>query len=257
MTRLRDEAAAFALAWQFLTRVPLPFDPGFTPARMAASQAWLPAVGLLIGGIGAGAFLAADSILPTVPAVLISVTAVIAMTGAFHEDGLADTCDGIGGGTDRARRLAVMRDSRLGTYGASGLGLTLALKVSALAGLAADPEITATALVAGHGASRASAMLVVATAPYVREAGTGSFTADGLGRRGLALVGVATLLAALPLAAVAGPSTAAMAILGLAVGHILSRGLFQRQLGGYTGDCLGATQQISEVGLYLGVLAWI
>lgn len=255
--RARDEAAAFGLAWQFLTRVPLPLDPGFTPARMAASQAWLPVVGLLIGGIGAAAFLAAEWLLPVVPAVLLSMVATIALTGAFHEDGLADTCDGVGGGPDRARRLAIMRDSRLGTYGAAGLGLVLALKASALAGLAASPCIAAAALVAGHGASRASAMLVVATAPYVREEGTGKFTADGLGRRGRVLVGAAALAALTLLAAVTGPAGTVAGVAGLGLGHLLARGLYVRQLGGYTGDCLGATQQLSEVGLYLGLLAWL
>lgn len=254
MTRLRDEAAALALAWQFLTRVPLPRGVGFTPARMAASQGWLPAVGLAIGVVGAAVLLAAAAIFPPVPAVLLSMAATVALTGAFHEDGLADTCDGIGGGPDRARRLAIMRDSRLGTFGAVGLGLALALKASALAGLA--PGLAAAALVAGHGASRASAMLVVITSPYVRETGTGRFTAEGLGRRGLVLIGAAALAAGLVLGLAAGPAAILAALAGLAAGHLLARSLFERQIGGYTGDCLGATQQLGEVGLYLGLLAW-
>lgn len=252
--RLREEAAALAFAWQFLTRVPLPVAVRYTPGRLAASQAWLPAVGLLIGAIAAAVLLAASRILPPVPAVLLSMAATVALTGAFHEDGLADTCDGVGGGTDAARRLAIMRDSRLGTFGAVGLGLALALKASALASLA--PGLAAAALVAGHGASRASAMLVVMTSTYVRETGTARFTARGLGRRGPVLVGLAALAAAVILAAIAGPGPAVAGAAGLAAGHILARGLFERQLGGYTGDCLGATQQLSEVGLLLGVLAW-
>jgi len=254
MSRLRDEAAALALAWQFLTRVPLPREVGFTPARMAASQAWLPTVGLAIGGVGAAVLLAAAAVFPPVPAVLLAMAATVALTGAFHEDGLADTCDGIGGGPDRARRLAIMRDSRLGTYGAVGLGLTLALKASALAGLA--PGLAAAALVAGHGASRASAMLVVMSSPYVRETGTGRFTAEGLGRRRPILVGAAALVAALVLGLAAGPAATLAALAGLGLGHLLARSLFERQLGGYTGDCLGATQQLGEAGLYLGLLAW-
>lgn len=255
MSRLRAEAAAFALAWQFLTRVPLPVEVGFTPARMAASQAWLPVVGLAIGAVAAAVLLAAAAVLPPVPAVLLSMAATAALTGAFHEDGLADTCDGIGGGPDPARRLAIMRDSRIGTFGAVGLGLALALKASALAGLA--PGVAAVALVAGHGASRASAMLVVATSAYVHDAGTGRFTAEGLGARGLVLVGAAGLVAALVLGAAAGPAATATALAGLAAGHLLARSLFERQIGGYTGDGLGATQQLGEVGFYLGLLAWI
>ncbi|MFT3973857.1 MAG: adenosylcobinamide-GDP ribazoletransferase [Amaricoccus sp.] len=251
--RLAHEAAALALGWQFLTRVPLPVAVRFTPGRMAASQAWLPAIGLAIGAIGAAVLAAAAALLPIGPAVLLSMAATVALTGAFHEDGLADTCDGIGGGPDRAHRLAIMRDSRLGTYGAVGLGLVLALKATTLAGLAG---LAPAALVAGHGASRASAMLVVMTSAYVRETGTGRFTARGLGRRGPLLVGAATLAAAMILLATAGPGGAAAGLAGLALGHVLARGLFERQLGGYTGDCLGATQQLSELGLYLGLLAW-
>lgn len=253
--RIRDEAAALALAWQFLTRVPLPRAVGFTPARMAASQAWLPTVGLLVGAVGAIVLLAAARVLPPVPAVILSTAATVALTGAFHEDGLADTFDGVGAGPDRERRLAIMRDSRLGTYGSVGLGLVLALKVATLASLA--PPLAATALVAGHGASRASAMLVVATSRYVREAGAGGFTARGLGRRGLTLVGAAALAAVLLLDGTLGPGATLAGLSGLALGHLLARGLFERQLGGYTGDGLGATQQLSEVGLYLGIAAWL
>ncbi|MBB5220466.1 adenosylcobinamide-GDP ribazoletransferase [Amaricoccus macauensis] len=259
MSRLREEAAALALAWQFLTRVPLPVAVTYTPERMAASQAWLPAVGLGIGVIGAAVLVAAAVVLPAVPAVLLSIAATVALTGAFHEDGLADTFDGVGGGPDITRRLTIMKDSRIGTYGAVGLGLVLALKASSLAGLGpvGSPCLVAATLVAGHGASRASAMLVVMTSGYVRDDGTGKFTARGLGRRGVVLVGAVGLAALLILFAAAGAGAAAAGLAGLMAGHLLARSLFERQLGGYTGDCLGATQQLSEVGLYLGLLAWI
>lgn len=259
MSRWREEAAALAFAWQFLTRVPLPVAVRYTPGRMAASQAWLPAVGLAIGAIAAAVLLTAALVLPAVPAVLLSIAATAALTGAFHEDGLADTFDGIGGGPDRSRRLEIMQDSRIGTYGAVGLGLALALKASALAGLdpTGAPGRAAAALVAGHALSRASALLVVMTSAYVRERGTGRFTAAGLGRRGAALVAAAGLVALAVLAVGFGPGGAAAGVAGLGIGHLLARRLFERQLGGYTGDCLGATQQLSEVGLYLGLLAWV
>lgn len=254
MSRLRDEAAALALAWQFLTRVPLPVRAGYTPGRMAAAQAYMPIVGLAIGAVAATVLLAASRILPPVPAVLLSMAATAVLTGALHEDGLADTCDGAGGGADREKRLAIMRDSRLGTFGAVGLGLALALKASALSDL--GPGLAAAALVAAHGASRASALFVVMTSGYVRETGTGGFTANGLGARGRGFVCLAVFAAGLILAVAAGPGGAAAALAGLAAGHLLARAMFERQLGGYTGDCLGATQQLSEVGLYLGLLAW-
>jgi adenosylcobinamide-GDP ribazoletransferase len=197
--------------------------------------------------------LAAGAVLPEAPAVLLSMAATAALTGAFHEDGLADTLDGIGG-ADRARALEIMRDSRIGTFGTVGLGLTLALKAAALVAMPA--WIAAAALVAAHAASRLSALIVVATGQYLRPEGTGGFTADGLGTGDLLVGGGTGLLCLGLLGAAAGTGAAVAGLGGLAAGHLIARAVFERRLGGYTGDCLGATQQLSEAGLYLGVLAW-
>jgi adenosylcobinamide-GDP ribazoletransferase len=191
--RLRDEAAALLLAAQFLTRIPIR-NPDFTPARMAASPRYYPLVGVLVGALGAAVLLTAGAALPWTVAVLASTAATAVLTGALHEDGLADTFDGLGGATPE-RSLAIMRDSRLGTFGALALGLTLA-------------------------------------------AATGGLCLLGLG-------------------AIAGIAATAVAALGLAAGHALARSCFERRLGGYTGDCLGAVQQLSELGLYLGLVAWL
>jgi adenosylcobinamide-GDP ribazoletransferase len=253
-SRLREEARALALAGAFLTRLPIPLAPQATPRRLAAALRYLPLVGILIGATGALALLLAAQALPAVPAVLLSIAATVALTGALHEDGLADTLDGLGA-ADPDRALAIMRDSRLGTYGALGLGLTLAAKASALAAM--PVALAAAALVAGHAASRLSAVAVVATSRYARDAGTGGFTAAGVSRRALALatvVGAVALAAAVPFT---GPGAALAGIVGLVAGHLLARALFERRLGGYTGDCLGATQQLSEAGFYLGLLAWL
>lgn len=254
MSRVREEVAGFALAWQFLTRVPLPAPVGYSPARMAHAQRYLPAVGLLIGAAGAAVLALAATLLPAAPAVLMSMIATAALTGAFHEDGLADTLDGFGG-RDRARALEIMTDSRIGTFGAVGLGLVLALKATALVPM---PTATAAAaLVAGHAASRFSALVVVATSRYVRPAGTGAFTAQSLPAAGVAVAAAAALAGLGLLAAVTGAGAVLPALAGLAAGHVLARALFERRLGGYTGDCLGATQQLSEAGFYLGILAWL
>lgn len=251
--RLREAAAALALAWLFLTRIPLPRRVVATPRRLAASLGWFPAVGAVIGAVGAAVLLAAATALPTAPAVLLSVATTCLLTGALHEDGLADTCDGLGG-SDRDRTLAIMRDSRLGSYGALGLGLTLALKTTALAAIA--PGTAAAALVAGHAASRLSAVALIATSRYARAAGTAQFTAAGVGRRELALAGATGGLLLLAILPVAGAGAVVTGALGLVAGHASARALFERRLGGYTGDCLGATQQLSEAGFYLGLLAW-
>ncbi len=252
--RLREEARALALAWTFLTRVPLPVALRVSPQGLVAASRYLPLVGALIGAVGAAVLLLAAQVLPMPPAVILSIAATCLLTGALHEDGLADTFDGLGGG-DTEHALAIMRDSRVGTYGALALGLTVATKASALAAMPLAPA--AVALVAAHSTSRLSALAVIATSTYVRSSGTGRFTAGGLSRRALALA-IATAAVVLLLAALfVGPGAVLAGAVGLAAGHLLSRALFERRLGGYTGDCLGATQQLSEVGFYLGVLAWL
>lgn len=250
--RLREEGAILLVAMQFLTRLPVP-DRGWSPGRMAATPRWYPAVGLLVGAIAGLAYWAAARVFPPDLAALISTAAGLLATGCFHEDGFADTCDGLGGGATRARKLEIMRDSRLGTYGAAGLGLMLGAKVLSLAAL--PPAAVPLLLIAGHAASRASSVLVIATSRYLRDAGTGKPIASGIAAGGLAValatagLAVAALAAILPWPALLGGCA------GLALGHAVMRRAFERQLGGYTGDCLGAVQQTSELGFYLGVLA--
>jgi adenosylcobinamide-GDP ribazoletransferase len=249
--RLAEEAALALLAIQFITRLPVPAGV-HTPARMTASPRWYPAAGALVGGIAALAWWAAAAVFPPLLAALLAVAAGVLVTGALHEDGLADTCDGLGGATPE-RALAIMRDSRIGTYGVLGLGFVLGVKVLALGALpaAAVPLM----LIAGHTASRASMVLVLATGRYARADGAAAPVAGGVAPGGLAFAlgcGVVALLAlvlVLPSPAVAG------GLAGLVLAHALLRGWVGRRLGGYSGDTLGAVQQTGEVALYLGVLA--
>ena len=148
-----------------------------------------------------------------------------------------------------------MRDSRLGTYGAAGLGLMLAAKVVALA--AAPAALIPWLLVAAHAASRASAVLAAAGGSYVRDAGTAKPVAAGVGPGSLALALVTGTAAIGGLWFVTTPATMLAGLAGLAAGHLVMRGLYERKLGGYTGDCLGAVQQTSELGLYLGAVAML
>lgn len=247
--RRHEAAAALVLATGFLTRLPVPAVAA-TPPRLAASLRWYPLVGALVGTLAAGALLAAAALLPMPVAVVLALGFAILLTGALHEDGLADTFDGMGAATP-ARALEIMRDSRLGSYGALALGLTLALKATTLAAMPLG--LAAAALVTAHAGSRLSCLLVIATSRYLRPTGAGSFTAAGLGRGGLAL---AAITAAPTLALLPTPGLALAAVLGLAAGHLGARLAFERRLGGYTGDCLGATQQIGEAAVYLALLAW-
>jgi adenosylcobinamide-GDP ribazoletransferase len=251
--RLAEEWVVFLLALQFLTRLPLPADVGHTPARMAATPRWHPGVGVVVGMLSGAVFAGTATVLPPMLAALVATAAGVLLTGAFHEDGFADACDGLGGGATRERALEIMRDSRLGTYGAAGLGLMLGAKVLALGSL--PPGAVPIVLIAGHAASRASSVLVLATAAYVRDHGTGKPVSDGIGPGGLAFA-LATGGAALASVAVVLPALAvAGGLAGVILGHAVMRSRFERRLGGYTGDCLGAVQQTSEIGLYLGVLA--
>jgi adenosylcobinamide-GDP ribazoletransferase len=233
------------LAVQFLTR--LPVRVAFTPAGMAAAPGWFPLVGMGIGAAAAAVHAAALLVWPAPIAVLLCLAATLLLTGALHEDGLADTADGLGGGATRERALDIMRDSRIGTYGAVALILAVGLKVAALMAL----PVVAAALIAAHGLSRFSSVLVMATSPYAREAGA----ASGMAAPHLALP-CATALACVALLAWAFGGVAALgALAGLAAAHLALRRVAERRLGGYTGDTLGAVQQVSEVAIYLGVLA--
>lgn len=254
---LRTELAILLLAAQFLTRLPVPAARLFTDARLAATPRYYPLIGLLIGCLAAAIYWAAALVFPPLLAALLSTAATLLFTGAFHEDGLADTFDGVGGGLTRERALEIMKDSRLGTYGAAALIIALGLKIAALAAL--PLALALTALMAAHGLSRASAVLVIATSHYVRFEGKAKPVASALGPAGLAvtLLSAAAIIAALaflahwPLAAIAA------ALTGLALGHIALRFFYAPKLGGYTGDALGAVQQASEIGFYLGLLAWL
>ena len=250
------EWRAFALAVQFLTRLPVAPAPYYSPQGFAAAVRWFPLVGALIGGLCASVFWLAQTWFPGPVAIVLALAAGLAVTGALHEDGLADTFDGIGAaGTDRERALEIMRDSRLGTYGTVALITALALKLAALAAL--PPLGICAALVAGHGLSRLSSVLAMQTSSYVREAGMGTpLAAKRLSTRGWLAILLGGLVLVAGLAALLSPMAALLALAGAAIGHIAMRLYYEPGLKGYTGDTLGAVQQASETGLYLGLSAW-
>lgn len=252
---MREQWAILLLAIQFLTRVPVPASSGFTPERLTAATRYYPLVGAIIGGVAAMVYALALLAWPPLVAVLLSIAASLALTGAFHEDGLADMLDGVGGGLTRERALEIMKDSRIGTYGAAGLIVALALKAATLAAM---PWVSvALALITGHALSRFSAIIVIATSNYVRDHGTAKPVAEGVSRPSFLIAAATSLICCVALVLGLGPMAALMGVLGLAIGHIAMRRIFERKIGGYTGDCLGATQQASELGLYLGLLAWL
>ena len=253
MTLVREEARRLLLATQLLTRLPVRISVEADAARSGAAARYYPVVGAALGALAGAVFWVAHLALPIELALVISTAATLLVTGAFHEDGFADACDGLGGGATRERVLEIMRDSRLGTYGVAGLGLMLAAKILSLA--AVPPSAIPWLLIAAHAASRSSAVLALATGTYARE--------DGMARPVSGRVGAGSLALALGFGAMGFvmlwfliPMPGLLAgLAGLAAGHLAMRAVYERRLGGYTGDCLGGVQQTSELGLYLGVAA--
>ena len=258
IARLKNEWTIFLIALQFLTRAPTPRTLAFSPDRLTAAVRYYPAVGLLIGAVVGFVFWAAAIVFPPLIAVLLSTAAGVLLTGAFHEDGLADTFDGVGGGVDAEKALAIMKDSRIGAYGALALGLVMAVKIATLTILAESQGAfeVVVMMMAAHSLSRLSAVAVIASSRYVRDVGTGKPTASGVSALDLwvaALTGFGAFAAA---AVFAAPPILLAGAAGLVCGHVAMRVFFERKIKGYTGDTLGATQQLSEVGFYLGLSAW-
>lgn len=250
---LRNEAPVFLLALQFLTRLPITVRD-YSPERMAASPRWYPGVGVVVGLAEGLVFLLADWIWGAWVGAVLAVAAAVLLTGAMHEDGFADACDGLGGGRTKDRALEIMRDSRIGAYGAVGLMLMLGGRVALLAGL--DPLAAPFVLMAGHAISRAAMLWVMQVDPYVRGQGTGSPVAQPIDEDGRQLAIGTVLVAALPLLIALPLYGVILAGAGAGLGLMLMRQRFRPMLGGYTGDCLGAVQQSALIGFLLGAAAF-
>ncbi|MCK0150932.1 adenosylcobinamide-GDP ribazoletransferase [Marivita sp. S6314] len=253
-SRAQDEWHVFLTAVQFLTRLPVPKDLPFSEDLMLRATRYYPLVGGVIGVIGAAVLWAASLALPMAVAVLLSMAATIFATGAFHEDGMADAADGLGGGMTRDRALEIMRDSRIGTYGTVALGMVLALKATVLTSLAVSDAVVAVIL--AHIVSRAATVQIVSMDSYAREVGAKFVTPTVVpgAYRFAMLTGALTLLVGAVWFGI-GAMLVAVAVAGVAAG--VFRAMMLRKVQGYTGDCLGAIQQLSELGLYLGLALWL
>lgn len=226
-----------AVAFQFLTRFPVPQIP-VVDGDLRRATAVFPLVGVVVGAVAVAVRAAAEPLLGVAPATVLAVAATVAVTGAFHEDGLADTFDGLWGGWTPERRVEIMRDSRLGTYGASALLVSLLLQVSLLASL----PFTAfsAAVVAGHTLGRGSVLVAVRWTPPYHDQGSGARVAEPLGPVGSS-VALATM--AVPVVVAFGPWSPVPVAAGLLALAWLGREA-RRRLGGLTGDLLGAGQQL-------------
>lgn len=259
---LKHEWTLLLVATQFLTRLPVPPFRHYEPDWLHQSSRHFPAVGLLVGLLCAGVLWLTSSLLTPLVGAVISTAFGIKLTGAFHEDGLADTCDGLGGGLTRERTLTIMKDSRLGTYGVLGLVSALLIKISLLASM--PVSVAMVALIIGHSASRLLCISLIALLPYggeIEHAKAKPMAQQLTWQQ--AIFASFWLLSGIILAVVLFPN----AIMQIGMGQWLlalflallatdyMRRLLRRRLQGYTGDGLGATQQLSEVAIYAGLAA--
>lgn len=235
-----------------LTRVPVPWTRlSDHPPDLKRSLWAYPVIGAVVSGLGALAWLGALALsLPPLFAALFAVAVMVLVTGAFHEDGLADTADGFGGGLTRERKLEIMRDSRIGTYGTLAVVLSVLLRAAALAGLAGPQGVVA--LLVSGGVSRGAIVATLAVLPPARPDGIGrsagrpsTFTLAVVAATCAGLAALTGSLAAICLVAIA----AAVVVVVLVV-------LSRRQIGGYSGDVLGAVQQLCELAVIVVLAAY-
>lgn len=252
MRMLKAEFGYFLGAVQFLTRLPVPDQANFTAEWLDRGVKYFPLTGLIVGAIAAAVLLAASMAWSGALPALLAIAAGAAATGAFHEDGFADFFDAMGGAT-REARLAIMKDSRLGTFGVLALVIGAALKACALAALA--PALAAAALIAAHAGGRFAAICAMRLLPYAGDMSNAkpkplatNITAAGLT--------VAACFAVPPVFLLAFPGGVIASIAGFAAASFMAWRA-SRLLGGFTGDALGAIEQSYEIAFLLAAAACI
>lgn len=250
----RELLGQILLALQFLTRLPLPGPDPYTAERMRITPRWFGLVGLGLGALGAALLWAAALIFPPLVALIVTFIALALVTGGLHEDGLADSLDGLGGGRTPERALEIMRDSAIGGYGALGLGLVLALQLASLAALSLPAAMAA--LVAGQSLSRCAMAIALAQGNYLRAKGSGTGMNHPLSAAGWTALGLSGAAALLPMALVLGTMPALACLVSAALAGLGWRKIYLRKVGGETGDLLGAMQMITATAVYLAATAW-
>ncbi|MFB9134291.1 adenosylcobinamide-GDP ribazoletransferase [Vibrio sp. AK197] len=251
LNKLRYQVELFWLALSFFSRIPTPESTPYSEERMNRAGRYFPLVGMLLGCLCTQIYHLAIQVFSPDVAIFLTMVASLLLTGAFHEDGLADMSDGIGGGMTQEKRLSIMKDSRIGTYGASALLMALLGKYVLLSDLVTLGSLLPVWIVA-YTLSRAVAISLVYSMPYVSDldASKSKPLAHRQTKTDLAVIiltgAIPCLLWDVELAAT------------LFVVALVFRWLFQfwltKRLGGFTGDCLGAAQQVMELLIYLTLL---
>jgi adenosylcobinamide-GDP ribazoletransferase len=254
MDRLISE---FTACLRFYSRLPLPAlsgeaEPHAMPDFSGAAR-MVPVVGALLGLLGALVLiLIANLGIAPLPAATIAIGFLVLITGAMHEDGLADLCDGFGGGVNVDRKLEIMKDSRLGAYGGAALVLSLLMRVGTLAGLVAtDLRLACAVLIAAGAVSRTAGLFPLVLLPPARSFGAG-FAAARPDVQGFPVAAaLAFLCACLPLLTGASLTRVICACIVAALAAYGITALARRQIGGQTGDVAGAAQQSAEIAMLL------
>ncbi len=227
----------------FLTRLPVVHNEPMAKGDLSRALWTAPVVGFAVALVGAAVYAIAHALhVPPLPAAALAVAATVVLTGGLHEDGLADVADGFGGGGTRERKLEIMRDSRIGTYGVCALVMSFILRVGALTSLG-DTVLVAAALIAAHAAGRAGIPAFMQLVPPARADGLSADagTPPGSSSLAAALIGTVVLIACL------GFLKGLVAIVLLVGAFAFLSWLSRRQIGGQTGDVLGAVEQAGEV----------
>jgi adenosylcobinamide-GDP ribazoletransferase len=260
---LRKEWRYFLLGLGFFTRIPVPPHAGFDESELNHSAKYFPLIGVIVGLLAAGVYMMSAAFLPQSIAILVSMASTIYLTGAFHEDGLADSADGLGGGWNRAQILTIMQDSRLGTYGAVALCLILFAKFQLLNEL--NSFLIPLALIAAHAMSRLCAVWVMATLDYAKPDGKAKPLATKISWPALwfaTIVGLLPYIGILVLLMISHhPVNLISKLIILTLTPVALTWFWWRKkinfwLDGYTGDTLGAMQQITELSFYFGFVLW-
>jgi len=255
MSGVRHQLRLFAVAVQYFTRLPVPEFKEFDPRWLSESARYFPLVGLLVGAICAAALWLLGQCLPMLVASGLALAIGVMVTGAFHEDGLADTFDALGGSVPPERALEIMQDSRIGSYGAAAMVFGLGLRWTLLASL--PLSLACLALLALHPAARGGSLALMARLRYVRsEDSKAKPVAQDLARSDLFIALVFAVLPSLLIALCWPALTIAMVpgLFAVALVHLYCGRWFRQRIGGYTGDTLGCAEQLGEIAFLLGVL---
>jgi adenosylcobinamide-GDP ribazoletransferase len=248
---LKKEIRYFFTALMFFTRIPCPPSTDHSEEYLNKSRKYFPLIGWIVGGVAALTFWASSFVFSTPISIVLSIIASVWTTGAFHEDGFTDVCDAFGGGWTKAQILTIMKDSRIGAYGVVGLALLLLLKFLSLVEIANNgSKALIISLICAHALSRFVASTFVHTHDYVQDLDVSKSRPIANSRLSWSEMAYSFLFAITPFLLF--QNYWALAAFPVAyLSKIYLGYYFKKHIGGYTGDCLGATQQVSEVLIYL------